>query len=243
MEQEFFRTDGLFAQLYRCNTAIVGSGAAGYNAADCLWRAGQHDILLLTENRLCGTSRNTGSDKQTYYKLNLCGNTQDSPRSMAQTLFDGESMDGDLALCEAANSARCFYYLCEAGVPFPFNEAGEYAGYKTDHDPAMRATSAGPLTSKFMTECLQKKAAARGLEILDGWQAVELAVKDGICCGLTAMNRKTGAWLLIQADNVIFATGGPSGIYDAVVYPASQTGSTGIALRAGARAKNLMEWQ
>ena len=51
MKQEFFRTDGLCAQLYRCNTAIVGSGAAGYNAADCLWRAGQHDILLLTENR------------------------------------------------------------------------------------------------------------------------------------------------------------------------------------------------
>ena len=41
MEQEVFRTDGLCAQLYRCNTAIVGSGAAGYNAADCLWRAGQ----------------------------------------------------------------------------------------------------------------------------------------------------------------------------------------------------------
>ncbi len=242
-EPETLNYKGCSCVYRRCGTAIVGSGAAGFAAANRLMDTGYNDILMVTEGVNMGTSRNTGSDKQTYYKLNLCGNTQDSPRGMAQTLFDGESMDGDLALCEAANSARCFYYLCEAGVPFPFNEAGEYAGYKTDHDPAMRATSAGPLTSKFMTECLQKKAAARDLEILDGWQAVELAVKDGSCCGLTAMNRKTGAWLLIQAGNVIFATGGPSGIYDAVVYPASQTGSTGIALRAGARAKNLMEWQ
>ena len=111
MEQEFFRTDGLCAQFYRCNTAIVGSGAAGYNAADCLWRAGQHDILLLTENRLCGTSRNTGSDKQTYYKLSLAS-AEDSVDKMASDLFSGGCVDGDNAMCEAALSARCFFHLC-----------------------------------------------------------------------------------------------------------------------------------
>ena len=41
------------------------SGAAGFNAADRLWQLGQHDIVLVTENRAGGTSRNTGSDKQT----------------------------------------------------------------------------------------------------------------------------------------------------------------------------------
>ena len=150
MEQEVFRTDGLCAQLYRCNTAIVGSGAAGYNAADCLWRAGQHDILLLTENRLCGTSRNTGSDKQTYYKLTLSSGDGDSVREMAQTLFDGQCVDGDTALCEAAGSARAFLKLNLLGVPFPTNRYGEFVGYKTDNDPRMRATSVGPLTSRAM---------------------------------------------------------------------------------------------
>ena len=37
------------------------------------------------------------------------------------------------------------------GVPFPKNRWGEYVGYKTDHDPARRATSVGPYTSKCMT--------------------------------------------------------------------------------------------
>ena len=36
-----------------------------------------------------GTSRNTGSDKQTYYKLNLCGDFADSPAAPA----DARSMD------------------------------------------------------------------------------------------------------------------------------------------------------
>ena len=178
MEQEVFRTDGLCAQLYRCNTAIVGSGAAGYNAADCLWRAGQHDILLLTENRLCGTSRNTGSDKQTYYKLTLSGGDGDSVREMAQTLFDGQCVDGDTALCEAALSAPCFLRLAELGVEFPRSRYGEYVGYKTDHDPRRRATSAGPYTSKRMTQMLEAAVCAEGVPMLDGMQVIRI-LTDG----------------------------------------------------------------
>ena len=68
-----------------------------------------------------GTSRNTGSDKQTYYKLTLSGGDPDSVRDMADTLFSGEAVDGDVALCEAALSAQCFLHLVELGVPFPRN--------------------------------------------------------------------------------------------------------------------------
>ena len=76
-------------QYYSCNTVIAGSGAAGFAAANRLLDLGQPDILLLTEARRVGTSRNTGSDKQTYYKLNLCGETPDSVQEMAGTLFSG----------------------------------------------------------------------------------------------------------------------------------------------------------
>ena len=88
------------------NTVVVGSGAAGYNAADRLWQYGQHDILLISEDLKAGTSRNTGSDKQTYYKLTLSSDTPDSIYEMANTLFDGKCVDGDIALCEAALSVQ-----------------------------------------------------------------------------------------------------------------------------------------
>ena len=244
MEEKFLTVCETPVRYIECNTVITGSGAAAFAAANRLLDLGQKDIVLLTEGLNMGTSRNTGSDKQTYYKLTLSGGSPDSVEQMARTLFEGESMDGDLALCEAAGSVRCFFYLCEAGVPFPHNEAGEYIGYKTDHDPAMRATSAGPLTSRFMTECLQRRAAERGLKILDGVLAVSLlrAGDDGPCCGLLGYGAD-GSWTLVNATNVIWATGGPAGVYAASVYPASQTGGTGVALKAGAVAKNLTEWQ
>jgi chorismate synthase len=37
------------------------------------------------------------------------------------------------------------------------------------------------------------------------------------------------------------ATGGPAGIYADSVYPGSQSGSTGLALRAGASLQNMTE--
>ena len=127
---------------------------------------------------LFGTSRNTGSDKQTYYKLSLSGSESDSVRKMAQPLFDGGCVDGDNALCEAALSARCFLNLCELGVPFPMNRYGEYVGYKTDHDPYARATSAGPLTSKFMTEALEKEAKRLEIPVYEYYAVIKVTEGD-----------------------------------------------------------------
>ena len=225
------------------HTLIIGSGCAGYHAAERLHRLGVTDIAILTEGRTMGTSRNTGSDKQTYYKLSLCGGDGDSVREMAQTLFAGGAVNGDTALCEAAYSTRCFMHLVELGVPFPTNEYGEYAGYKTDHDPRSRATSCGPLTSKYMTEALEGEVRARGIEILDGYLAAELLTENGCIRGLSAVAVETGEMTVFSCRNIILCTGGPAGIYQNTVYPESQHGGTGLAIAAGATMANLDQWQ
>lgn len=247
MENEIFRAGNYTAKVVRCNTAIVGSGAAGFNAADRLWQLGQRDIVLVTENRVGGTSRNTGSDKQTYYKLTLSGGDPDSVREMADTLFAGRCVDGDIALCEAALSTQCFLKLVELGVPFPRNRYGEYIGYKTDHDPRRRATSVGPYTSKQMTECLEAAVQAKGVPMLDKTQVIKILTDGGTVCGLLCLNTAAqdaaDRFTLIRCKNVIWATGGPAGMYADSVYPFSQYGATGLALEAGAKGKNLTEWQ
>lgn len=219
---------------------VVGSGASGYNCANRLKQLGKN-VAIVTEGVDCGTSRNTGSDKQTYYKLNLSGSSADSVRNMAADLFAGGSMDGDTALCEAALSGRCFLNLCELGVPFPTNRYGEFVGYKTDHDPYARATSAGPLTSKFMTEALQKQAKTLGVAVLDGYYAAEILKHEEKVCGLVCLHE--GKQVALRTNYVVLATGGPAGIYENVVYPVGHTGSTGLALRAGAKGQNLSLWQ
>ena len=130
---------------------------------------------------MAGTSRNTGSDKQTYYKLTLSGEIPDSVMEMAENLFTGQCVDGDLALCEAALSVQSFMRLVELGVPFPKNRYGEYVGYKTDHDPRRRATSVGPYTSKQMTEKLERSVLSKGIPMLDHMQVIQI-LSDGKKC-------------------------------------------------------------
>ncbi len=225
------------------HTLIIGTGCAGFNAADKLYDLGVTDIAIVTEGRFMGTSRNTGSDKQTYYKLSLCGSDGDSVREMADTLYAGGGVMGEHALCEAAYSPRCFMRLVELGVPFPTNEYGEYAGYKTDHDPRSRATSCGPLTSKYMTEALEMSCQRKGIEIID-FQRVMKILHDGkAVTGVACVSTVTGECTVIACQNVILCTGGSAGIYKSTVYPESQHGATGLAIDAGVSLSNMEEWQ
>ncbi len=227
----------------RYHTLIIGTGCAGYNAADRLFDLGVTDIAVVTEGRYMGTSRNTGSDKQTYYKLSLAGGDGDSVREMAHTLYSGGGVMGEHAMCEAAYSVRCFMRLVELGVPFPCNEYGEYAGYKTDHDPRRRATSCGPLTSKYMTEALERSVIRKGIEIIDLQRVVKILTDGGAVTGVVCVNTATGEYSVIECANVIMCTGGPAGIYENTVYPESQHGGTGLAIEAGASLSNMEEWQ
>lgn len=228
---------------YSFDAVVIGSGAAGFATACNIAKIGKMSVCIVTEGINSGTSRNTGSDKQTYYKLSLAGSTPDSVREMADTLFSGGCVDGDNALCEAALSSRCFLDLCAAGVPFPANKYGEYIGYKTDHDPKARATSAGPLTSKFMTEALQKRADELNIPIFDKLYAVEVLKNDGEVCGLLCFDMDSGDHVAFASPNVVLATGGPAGIYSDSVYPVSHHGTSSLALNAGAALQNMTEWQ
>ena len=125
------------------DTVIIGTGAAGYNAAGELKKRSKKSVCIVTEGISTGTSRNTGSDKQTYYKLSTGMHTPDCADNMARDLFAGGSMHGDIALTEAIGSLRGFYKLVSLGVPFPHDRYGEYPGYRTDHDSFSRATSCG----------------------------------------------------------------------------------------------------
>ena len=247
MTETALNYNGLNVKKVTLNTVIVGTGAAGYNAALRLSDYGINDIAIVTEGVFMGTSRNTGSDKQTYYKMNLCADYPDSPKAMAQDLFNGKCVDGDIAYAEAALSVMSFLHLCELGVEFPVNRYGEYVGYKTDHDPRARATSVGPLTSKMMTEQLEKEVLKRGIKIYDKLQIIEFIKNGDTCVGILCLNKvSTGEndrFVLFNAENTITATGGPAGIYSNTVYPLGHHGATGVAFEAGVHGRNLTEWQ
>jgi succinate dehydrogenase/fumarate reductase flavoprotein subunit len=234
--------DGMTIPVMAVHTVIVGSGAAGLNAAVQLKRQGVDDLLVLTEGLDQGTSINTGSDKQTYYKLGMIGAEADAPALMAESYVGAGGMHGDLALVEAALSPRAFLNLVNLGVPFPHDKYGQYVGYKTDHDPRQRATSIGPYTSREMCLALIRELKRLAIPVREKRRVVSLLTVGGKsarrAAGVLAMTAG-GGLEAYAAENVVYAVGGPGGLYKASVYPPCHTGALGTALLAGARAQGL----
>lgn len=223
---------------------VIGSGAAGYAAADRLAQFGVQNIAVITENRTSGTSRNAGSDKQTYYKLSCTD--LDSPQKMAEEMSSGGGMHKDTALIEAANSLRCFLHLADCGVKFPEDSFGRFVGYQTDHDTASRGTSIGPLTSRQMTECLEKRVLDnKDIRFVDHTTVLRIVTGQNRAVGVICLQRDKDGYSLVpvKADYIIMATGGAANIYSASVYPLSQSGALGLAIDAGCVLNNITEWQ
>ena len=238
--------------LIACQTLVVGSGAAALNCAEHLHELGVTDTVIATDRLGAGTSNNSGSDKQTYYKIGLFGDVPDSPIEFAHSLFDGGMMHGDIAYVEALGSAPEFFHLVRNGVEFPFNRYGAYVGYKTDLDPRQRATSAGPRTSMQMVQKSLANVRRNGSPILDRHEVIALLtlgegggrrVIGAVALNLDRLQAPDHGLVVFNCQNVVMATGGPGEMYEASAYPRGQIGNHGIALEIGAIANNLGESQ
>jgi succinate dehydrogenase/fumarate reductase flavoprotein subunit len=262
------RVEGREIPVRRCGVLVVGSGAAALAAADRIaaldrqvaGAAGPRpegaDIVVVTESAEGGTSYNAGSDKQTYYRLSLSEAEGDSPYKMAEALWEGGAAQGDIALAEAYGSVEAFCHLVSIGVPFPMDELGGFAGYRTDHDSRRRGSSIGPYTSRVMVERLREEVVARGVPLLDGLQVVALVAEPpepggamhGRIFGALAIDAEKlldegfGLTLFI-ADAVVFGPGGPGGLYASSAYPEGHSGAIGLAIEIGASCSNLTESQ
>ncbi len=245
---------------HRYNAVIIGAGAAGMNCAvhlcDFMEQKGvknpKERIAVVTAGVGLGASRMSGSDKQTYYKIGTSPDVADSAEEFAKSLTAAGCCHGDSALIEAIGSLREFYHLVQAGVPFPTDSKGTFIGYKTDHDPYERATSAGPKTSRFMSECLQKQLERYGVEIHDAQEVAELlTVGSGeskriigvVTVDKKSLDKSNHAINVFLGENIVFAAGGPGELFKTTVYPKGQLGIHGLALKAGLIGANLTESQ
>ena len=251
---------GQTVTFHRYNTVIVGSGAAGMNCAvhlcDFMTQKGIENpterIAVVTAGLGLGASRMSGSDKQTYYKIGTSPDVPDSAEEFSKSLTAAGCCHGDSALIEAIGSLREFYHLVQAGVPFPTDSTGTFIGYKTDHDPFERATSAGPKTSRFMSECLQKQLERYGVKIYDEQEAAHLLTvgsgEDKHIVGIVTIDKKRVsdsdyAINVFLAANIVLAAGGPGELFKTSVYPRDQLGIHGLAFKAGLIGANLTESQ
>lgn len=257
---ETITVDDASIDVHAANTIIVGAGAAAMNCAVKLiefWTArgvenAAEKVLVVTGGLALGASRMSGSDKQTYYKMGTSPSVPDTAAEFSKSLTSFGCCHGDHALIEGVASLRGFYHLVETGVPFPHDPIGAFIGYKTDHDPYERATSAGPKTSKFMSECLQAKGERMGLRIMDKQVVLKFVTQgegeEKRITAMVAMDRSQAeqahhGLTAFVAENWVLAAGGPGEVYKTTVYPRGQFGIHAPAFLAGLEANNITESQ
>jgi len=101
-----------------------------------------------------------------------------------------------------------------------------------------------------MTEKLEEQVKVKGITIFDGYQVIGILTdsQKNKAIGLITLNLNESEveekrYVLFNCTNIIYATGGPAGIYATSSYPKSQIGATGLAFEAGVWGKNVTESQ
>lgn len=235
--------------LYKCETLVLGSGAAGMRSVVELKRRGV-DVLVASTGLFAGTSACSGSDKQTLYTAST-DYKGDNFLKYAEGLCAGGAMDFSTAYVEAVGSIDAIGGLQFMGLPLPHDDRGAILRYQTDHDEAGRATSCGPRTSKLMVKVLFEEALTLGVRILPSCSGIRIVKEDHEdgerVVGVIALHREEKrneyGLIFIQCEDLVIATGGPGELYRDSVYPHHCHGGLGIALEAGIELTNLTESQ
>ncbi|ROR03208.1 succinate dehydrogenase flavoprotein subunit [Desulfosoma caldarium] len=198
--------------LHTHDVVIVGSGLAGLRAA--VETAGCLDVALIS--KVFPTRSHSGAAQGGIAAA--LGNEE--PDSWEWHMFDtvkgGDYLtDQDAAEVLARDAARAVYELEHMGVPFNRNPNGTIAqrafGGHTRHfgeAPVKRACYAADRTGRVILDTLYGQCVQRGLHVYPELSVVDLVVRDGIVCGVIALDWATAAVHVFHAKAVLLATGG-----------------------------------
>lgn len=129
--------------------------------------------------------------------------------------------------------------LLQFGAPFDRDTTGRLAlAREAAHNRARIVHVSGDRAGAAIMETVSKAAAATpSIAVAEGFEALELAVRDGRAVGLFARYRsgRGTRLMLFRAPAIVFATGGVGALYAITTNPIESRGQgMGIAARAGA---------
>ncbi|MEJ5349727.1 MAG: succinate dehydrogenase flavoprotein subunit [Desulfosoma sp.] len=194
------------------DVVIVGSGLAGLRAA--VETAGRLNVALIS--KVFPTRSHSGAAQGGIAAA--LGNEE--PDSWEWHMFDtvkgGDYLtDQDAAEVLAQDAARAVYELEHMGVPFNRNPDGTIAqrafgGHTRNFGeaPVKRACYAADRTGRVILDTLYGQCLQRGLHVYAELSVVDLVVRDGVVCGVVALDWATGELHVFRSKAVMLATGG-----------------------------------
>ncbi|MFQ5838503.1 MAG: FAD-binding protein [Thermoplasmata archaeon] len=160
-------------------------------------------------------------------------------------MFDTVKGSDYLADQEAAevfcqDAAAAVIQMEHWGTPFSRGPDGKLASRPFGGHGMPRAYFAGDRTGLMLLNTTFEQVMKEGVTVYDEWTVTNLAVEDGSCRGVFALELATGELHAIMAKAVIFATGPAGQIYQKSTNAVTCTGDgLAIALRAGIPLKDM----
>ncbi len=219
---------------------IVGAGLAGLRAAIGL--ADVADVALLSRVHPTRSHSVAAQGGVNASLGNMPGAEEDTPDAHAFDTVKGSDYlaDQDAAAVLCHTAPEIVFELEHWGCPFSRLDDGRIAQRPFGGQGVPRTCYAADRTGHAMLHTLFEQATRRGVTRYDEWLALRLAVADGRCHGLAAMNLLTGRVEPLRAKAVVFATGGYGRVYGKSTNALICTGAgIGMAYRASAALKDM----
>jgi len=222
------------------DVVIIGAGGAGLRAAVAAASKGAKVAVI---SKVPPTRSHTVA-AQGGINAALGNRTEDKWEwHMYDTIKGADGLadeDAVAFMCEQA--PRAITELEQMGMPFTRDDNGHiyqraYGGQRTDYGSgpvAYRACAVADRTGHSLLHTLYAQAAKLQVQFFAEMMALDLAMKDGVCIGLTAWHMETGGLHFFHAATTIIATGGFGQAYASTTASSICTGDGGgMALRAG----------
>jgi succinate dehydrogenase / fumarate reductase flavoprotein subunit len=155
----------------------------------------------------------------------------DSPEKHAFDTIKGSDFlaDQDAVMIMCKEAPQRIYELENWGCPFDRTSEGKIAQRPFGGAGFPRTCYCADITGHVILHTLYEQTIKYEVEYFEEWMVVDLAIEDGICRGVIAIDLKTGNIEPIMAEAVIFATGGSGRMYGNTTNALISTG-LGVAI-------------
>jgi len=232
------------------DVVIVGAGGSGMSASLQLANAGLNVAVL---SKVFPTRSHTVA-AQGGIAASLSNMNEDNWDFHFYDTIKGGDWLGDQDAIEfmCREAPKVVYDLEHYGMPFDRNPDGTiyqrpFGGHTSNHGEkaVQRACAAADRTGHAMLHTLYQQNVKARTNFFVEWMALDLIRDaDGDVVGVTALEMETGEMHILQAKNVLLATGGAGRIFAASTNAYINTGDgLGMAARAGIPLQDMEFWQ
>ena len=223
--------------MYEHDILIIGAGLAGLRAAVEGVRNGM-DVAVISKVHPVRSHSNAA---QGGINAPLTDRGDDWEDHAYDTIKGSDFLaDQDAVEIMSREAGESVIELERMGVIFSRGDDGKLGTRRFGGQKIARTFFVGAITGSAILHVLFEQSIKYGLNVYEEWFVTKLLIQEGKCCGVIALDIKTGELHVIRAKSVIIAAGGAGRVFEPSTNAIICTGD-GLALawQAGAAVMDM----